>query len=129
MKGVLYVRDRGGNFVPIMALKGEKGADGESPYSVAKANGYTGTEEELNKAVAELVETNSLVKGVQTHINSHSNKKDNPHGVTAAQVGAATMDDVENAVKDKAPMHSKGQYDLEAGVTPLEDNKVHYVYE
>lgn len=88
MKGVLYIRDKDGNFVPIPALKGDKGDPGESPYAVAQAYGYTGTEEELNKAVAELVETKELAKGVQSHMNSHSNNKDNPHGVTAAQIGA-----------------------------------------
>ena len=53
---------------------GPAGKDGTSAYQSAAAGGYKGTEVELNTALA----------AVPTHIAD----KSNPHGVTAAQVGA-----------------------------------------
>lgn len=47
---------------------------GKTPYIVAKEAGYTGTEEALNAALADMP--------------GHLADKDNPHGVTAEQVGA-----------------------------------------
>lgn len=52
---------------------------GDSAYAKAKAAGYTGTEEEFNKALAETPE--------------HITSKENPHGVTAEQVGAVPAAD------------------------------------
>ena len=52
---------------------------GDSAYAKAKAAGYTGTEEEFNKALAEAPE--------------HIISKENPHGVTAEQVGAVPATD------------------------------------
>lgn len=61
----------------IPGPKGDTGAagpDGKSPYTAATEAGYTGTEAEFNAALAE----------VPDHITDY----DNPHRVTAAQVGA-----------------------------------------
>ena len=52
---------------------------GDSAYAKAKAAGYTGTEGEFNKALAETPE--------------HITSKENPHGVTAEQVGAVPAAD------------------------------------
>ena len=56
---------------------GVKGTDGKSAYSSAVDGGYTGNEANFNAALA----------GVPAHIAS----KSNPHGVTAAQVGALPL--------------------------------------
>ena len=53
---------------------GVAGKDGQSAYSAAAANGYTGTETAFNNALVAL----------PTHIEN----KNNPHGVTAKQIGA-----------------------------------------
>lgn len=53
---------------------GANGKDGMSAYQTAAANGYSGTESAFNAALV----------AVPGHISS----KSNPHGVTAAQVGA-----------------------------------------
>ena len=50
---------------------------GDSAYAKAKAAGYTGTEDEFNKALAEAPE--------------HITNKQNPHGVTAEQAGALPL--------------------------------------
>lgn len=50
---------------------------GDSAYAKAKASGYTGTEDEFNKTLAEAPE--------------HITSKENPHGVTAEQVGALPL--------------------------------------
>lgn len=54
--------------------KGADGADGKSAYETAKEGGYSGTEAELASALADTP--------------AHIQNKENPHGVTAAQVGA-----------------------------------------
>jgi hypothetical protein len=46
----------------------------------------------------------------------HANNKNNPHKVTASQVGAA-------------PAYTYGTEDLEEGVTPLATGVLHFVYE
>lgn len=56
-------------------VAGASGADGKSAYTAATEAGYTGTETEFNTAMS----------GVPGHIASTNN----PHGVTAAQIGAA----------------------------------------
>lgn len=52
---------------------------GDSAYAKAKAAGYTGTEEEFNKALANMP--------------GHIDNKENPHDVTASQVGAVPVSD------------------------------------
>lgn len=63
---------------------GANGKDGLSAYQTAAANGYTGTESVFNAALV----------AVPDHIYS----KSNPHGVTAAQVGAYTKAEVDSAI-------------------------------
>lgn len=54
--------------------KGDKGVDGKSAYTIATEGGYTGTESAFNAALSS--------------VPSHIANKSNPHGVTAAQIGA-----------------------------------------
>lgn len=92
MKGVLYIRDKTGKFVPIPAIKGakgDKGDAGESAYTVAKANGYEGTEAEFNNALAQLVATEGFASDAWFFIKEHEADTENPHKATAEQVGAA----------------------------------------
>lgn len=76
MPGVLKIRDENGNFTSINALKGD---DGKSAYEQAKDGGYRGTEEEF---------INFLNGTIGSEDSSHTNDFDNPHNVTAKQVGA-----------------------------------------
>lgn len=55
-------------------VTGPPGAPGESAYQAAVAGGYAGTETEFQAALAA--------------VSAHAADKNNPHGVTAAQVGA-----------------------------------------
>jgi len=76
---ILYIRDESGDFIPINAIKG---ANGKSAYEQAQEGGYTGTEEEF---VAVL---NGLT---QSEAGNHYSNFDNPHQVTAGQVGALPL--------------------------------------
>ena len=78
---VLMIRDENGNFVPIPALKG---ADGKSAYEQAKDGGFQGTEEEFIAILGGLLNPVSTIGDEPTH----ADDKNNPHGVTAQQVGA-----------------------------------------
>lgn len=79
---VLKIRDENGKFIPINAIRGEKGQDGtngKSAYEQAKEGGYNGTEQEF------IALLNGLTAG--EHAEHYANL-DNPHQVTAQQVGA-----------------------------------------
>lgn len=54
--------------------------------------------------------------GVQTNLTAHENNKNNPHGVTLSQIGAA-------------PAYTYGTTDLEAGTSALATGKLYFVYE
>lgn len=80
---ILHIRDENGQFVPIPAIKGDDGKDGKdgkSAYEQAKEGGYTGTEEEFVDFL------NGLTV---SEIAAHCSDLENPHKVTAKQVGAA----------------------------------------
>ena len=83
MENTLQIRDKDGKFVGIPAISGK------SAYQYAVEGGFKGTEEEFAQAVAELMPNTE-----------HTENKDNPHGVTPAQIGAlpATGGIVPNAV-------------------------------
>ena len=86
----------------IQGPKGDTGADGKSAYSSAVDGGYTGNEANFNTALA----------GVPAHIAS----KSNPHGVTAAQVGA----DAKGAA-DTALTNAKKYTDQQIAAIPTPD--------
>lgn len=61
-------------------------------------------------------ETDSKIEAAKKEANAHANNKNNPHGVTYSQVGAA-------------PAYTYGTTDMTPGVTPLETGKLYFVYE
>ena len=78
--GTVYVwSEESGEYVPLQAIKGE---DGKSAYDLAKEGGYTGTEAEFTAMLNGLT---SLVNG------GHYKDLNNPHKVTAQQVGALPL--------------------------------------
>ena len=78
---VLHIRDENGNFIPINALRGK------SAYEQAREGGYQGEEPEFLAALARIND----VYNVSTQNTEHNNSKNNPHGVTAQQVGALSL--------------------------------------
>lgn len=80
---VLYIRDKDGNFVPINTIRGA------SAYEQAKMGGYQGTEEEFIQILGSLGNVSAVqLTGDDSITEEHIANKNNPHGVTAAQVGA-----------------------------------------
>ena len=69
---------------------------GTSAYQTAVEGGYSGTETAFNAAMVEL--PNQIAD------------KENPHGVTAAQVGAATMTEVNSAIQNAIGNAIGGSY-------------------
>ena len=69
-------------------VQGERGLPGKDAYTAATEAGYTGTETEFNTALS----------GVPGHIASTNN----PHGVTAAQIGAAQAEHTHSEYAEKA---------------------------
>lgn len=66
----IYIKDEIG-FVPIGALKGDKGEDGKSIYQICLDHGYTGTEEDLNLYVSKLPEIYETLYGPEYHFNDN----------------------------------------------------------
>lgn len=75
-------------------------------------NGEVIREEALNNMEEGIVES---LKAAQTS-SSHAERKDNPHGVTVAQIGAA-------------PAYTYSTTDITAGSTALTTGKMYLVYE
>ena len=82
---------------------GVAGADGKSAYQTAVEAGYAGTETAFNSAL----------KDVPGHIAN----KDNPHGVTAAQVGAYTKEETNTLLQKKADLDEDGNLLLKGDPT------------
>lgn len=59
---------------------------------------------------------NEAIASANASANAHAENKNNPHGVTASQIGAA-------------PAYTYGTTDMTPGVTPLETGKLYFVYE
>ena len=79
MSSVLKIRDENGNFIPINAIKGD---NGKSAYEQAKEGGFNGTEEEFIALLNGLTSTPAA---------AHYRDLNNPHKVTAEQVGALSI--------------------------------------
>ncbi|MBS4880890.1 MAG: hypothetical protein KH138_11440 [Firmicutes bacterium] len=71
---------------------------GDSAYTKAKAAGYTGTEEEFNKSLAELP--------------GHIKNENNPHNVTAEQLGILAMTDEQIEAILNPPPLSEATWDV-----------------
>lgn len=85
MSNVLNIRDKDGNFVAIPAISG---ADGKSAYEQAVEGGFAGTEEEFIQILGSLGGVFALQLADTIDAEEHIADKNNPHGVTAAQVRA-----------------------------------------
>ena len=90
MGSVLKIRDKDGRFVDIPAIKGD---DGKSAYEQAVEGGFQGTEEEFIQVLASLssaLQLQLLELGDEAgeYLEQHIANKNNPHGVTAEQVGS-----------------------------------------
>lgn len=95
---ILRIRDENGNFIPIPAIKGD------SAYEQAKLGGYTGTEEEFIQILGSLASINALQLAeldgeTEEQLAAHIINGNNPHGVTAAQVGLGNVDNTSDANK------------------------------
>lgn len=78
---ILRVRDENGNFIPINAIKGD------SAYEQAVLGGYKGTEEEFIAFLNGLLNPVNVVIEDEDHCSDYNN----PHKVTAEQVGSLTV--------------------------------------
>lgn len=63
---------------------------------------------------------------IRTAVDEHISNKNNPHGITAEQIGAAKSTHTHT---EYAPKYSYGTTDLVAGESILADGKLHFVYE
>lgn len=70
---ILKIRDENGVVHEIIAIRGEDGKD----YVLTDAD---------KEEIAEII--NGNITAVRTELVAHKNDKENPHGSTAAQVGA-----------------------------------------
>lgn len=68
----------------VQGIQGVQGVPGKSAYESACDAGFSGTEAEFNSAM--------------TNVSGHIANKSNPHGVTAAQVGAPTVAEMNAAL-------------------------------
>lgn len=75
-EGVLYIKAKDGQFVPIDTIKGK---DGKSAYDQAVDSGYNGTLEQFTTLL------NNLTYSIDA---DHMSDINNPHNVTAKQTGA-----------------------------------------
>lgn len=92
---VLKIRDENGNFIPITTIQGEPG---KSAYEQAVEGGYQGTEEEF---IAILGGLSAYSIGTISEVDeNHCDDYNNPHKVTASQVGALPISggNMENAI-------------------------------
>ena len=94
----LRIRDKDGNFVPIEAIKGD---DGKNAYEYAKDGGYQGTEAEFAALLNGLTGADDA---------AHYSDLNNPHGVTASQIGLGNVDNTsdENKPLSKAAREAFG---------------------
>ena len=87
---ILQIRDKDGNFIPIDAIRGDRG---KSAYEQAKEGGFAGTEEEFVQILGSLGGINALQlaeldEETAELLAAHLANNTNPHGVTAKQTGA-----------------------------------------
>jgi hypothetical protein len=80
---VLKIKDENGNWIGITSIKGDKGDKGDvvSPEEIGAA-----TAEDMEQAKADI----GALYNDASVIYQHTANKDNPHGVTPAQIGAVS---------------------------------------
>ena len=89
MSNILKIRDENGNFVGIPSIKGD---NGKSAYEQAVEGGFAGTEEEFMQILGNLGGVFALQLADTIDAEEHISDKNNPHGVTVEQIGAAISD-------------------------------------
>ena len=87
---ILHIRDKDGNFIPIDAIRGDRG---KSAYEQAKEGGFAGTEDEFVQILGSLGGINALQLAefdaeTAELLAAHIADKNNPHNVLAEQTGA-----------------------------------------
>lgn len=88
---ILKIRDANGNVQEILSIKGEDGKDGKDGVDGQPGKDYVLTEADKQE-IANII-MSSMVLAVDTDaIDDHIADKNNPHGVTAKQVGARPDD-------------------------------------
>jgi hypothetical protein len=118
MSSILKVKDKDGNWIDITAIKGE---DGKSAYEQAKEGGFTGTEEEFIAFLNGLLNPVSVIDDTSE---DHIADKNNPHNVTAEQVGAFSING--GTIQGDVNLFSSHHPTLKAGVDTLNTSSLLY---
>ena len=84
---VLKTRDENGNWGGVPTIKGEKGEAGDQ-VAHAERHAKGGTDEITPSSIG--AATSEEVEEIRASGNSHAENKNNPHGVTASQIGAVS---------------------------------------
>ena len=101
---VLKIRDENGNFIPINAIRGDKG---KSAYEQAKEGGYNGTEEAFI----------AFLNGITATIDAqHYADLNNPHKVTKSQVGLGNVDNTADIDKPISAEQLEAFHSIEEGL-------------
>lgn len=164
MASILRVRQADGTVIDVPSIvgpagpPGKNGANGQSAYQSAVSGGYTGTEDDLNRALALMTEfINGGGSAAGAHAASHAADGVDPitpdmigaaeaahthtaadvgaaasnHTHTAAEVGAAASNHTHTAAEvGAAPAYTYGTEEIEAGSTSTEaEGTLHFVIE
>lgn len=138
----------------IISKVKEKNAGGFVTFWVGKQAEYNALPS-IDPNCVYIITDNTWQGDVETLFRNHVDSKGNPHGITVEMIGAASATELRNLSgvvanqmealanhKDDqnnphsvtidqigaAPAYSKGTDDLEAGVSALAPNKLHFVY-
>lgn len=137
MASILKVKDANGNIVEIPAIRGPRGPQGPAGPGSGDMNASvydpTGKAQDVFKYVDDKVgsiPTPDVSGQISTHntstsahndirkaVSDHTGSKNNPHGVTAALVGAPTVAEMNAAVAGRAPAtHNHAAGDITSGI-------------
>lgn len=97
----------------IQGVQGIPGADGKSAYEAALEAGYDNTEFAFNNALAKVDNMLTDASLTKEKLKEHIDNKNNPHGVTAKQIGALT----EETLTKTAILNKIGILDIAHGGT------------
>lgn len=122
MASILRVRQADGTVIDVPSIvgpagpPGKNGANGQSAYQSAVSGGYTGTEDDLNRALALMTEfINGGGSAAGAHAASHA--ADGVDPITPDMIGAA-------------PAYTYGTEEIKAGSTSTEaEGTLHFVIE
>ena len=107
---ILYLRDKDGKFVPMRTIKG---SDGKSAYEQAVEGGYKGSEEAFI----------ALLNGLTAEADAdHYADFNNPHKVTAAQVGSLKIYNGFGALNKEIGISFDSDTPIETIIQAMPDN-------